>query len=72
MSVDFAFILVRPQLVQNVGITLRALWNCGMTDLRLVAPQHPWPCPDGIKTAAGAGSQWRKIRVFETLADATS
>ncbi|TGW14461.1 hypothetical protein EIL50_05425, partial [bacterium NHP-B] len=43
------FILVRPQLPENVGTALRALWNCGMDELRLVSPKHAWPCEKGLK-----------------------
>src|SRR5210317_2390965 len=72
MPGPFTFLLMRPQLAQNVGISLRALWNSGFTDLRLIDPQHPWPCPEGIKAAAGAGSQWKKICVFKTFEEATT
>ncbi len=34
-----AVILVEPQLGQNIGATARAMMNCGLTDLRLVAPR---------------------------------
>ena len=36
-------ILVRPQLVENIGTTARAMLNCELTDLRIVAPRDPWP-----------------------------
>ena len=38
-----AVILVNPQLSQNIGTAARAMLNCGLTDLRLVAPRDPWP-----------------------------
>ena len=34
-----AFILVRPQLGENIGMVARAMWNFGLDDLRLVAPR---------------------------------
>ena len=67
-----AFILVRPQLSENIGTALRAMWNCGQKDLRLVAPKHPWPCEKGLKAAAGALKHPHDVRVFDSLADATA
>lgn len=66
-----AFILVRPQLSENVGTALRALWNCGQTDLRLIAPREPWPGEKGLNAAAGAASQAHHVRTFPTLQAAT-
>ena len=37
-----AIILVRPQLSENIGTAARAMLNCGLTDLRLVAPRENW------------------------------
>ena len=31
-------ILVRPQMAENVGMVARAMMNCMLSDLRLVAP----------------------------------
>jgi hypothetical protein len=36
-------ILVEPQLGENIGMVARAMLNCGLTDLRLVAPRDGWP-----------------------------
>lgn len=36
-------ILVRPQLVENIGAVARAMMNCALTELRLVAPRDGWP-----------------------------
>lgn len=38
-------ILVRPQLVENIGAVARAMLNCGLYELRLVAPRDGWPRP---------------------------
>jgi len=65
-----AFILVRPQLAENIGTSLRALWNCGYTDLRLVNPKESWPTEKGIKAAAGAADQASEVRTFSSLEEA--
>jgi tRNA/rRNA methyltransferase len=39
------FVLVRPQLGENIGKAARAMLNFGLTDMRLVAPRDGWPNP---------------------------
>ncbi len=36
-------ILVHPQLVENIGMAARAMANCALTEMRIVAPRDPWP-----------------------------
>jgi tRNA/rRNA methyltransferase len=67
---DPSFVLVRPQLAENVGTSLRALWNCGFGDLRLVEPRDAWPSEKGVKAAAGAADQAGSVRTFSTLHEA--
>lgn len=47
-------ILVNPQLAQNIGTAARAMLNCGLSELRLVAPRDGWPNDKAIPAAAGA------------------
>ncbi|MCC7050133.1 MAG: RNA methyltransferase [Alphaproteobacteria bacterium] len=49
-----AVILVNPQLGQNIGTAARAMLNCGLTDLRLVAPRDGWPNDHAVAAASGA------------------
>ena len=35
-----SIILVEPQLAENVGMTARAMMNCGLYELRLVNPRE--------------------------------
>jgi len=60
-----AVVLVRPQLGQNIGMAARAMLNCGLDDLRLVAPRDGWPNPDA--TAAAVGADWvvERARVYD-------
>lgn len=67
-----AIILVRPQLGQNIGMVARAMLNCGLTELRLVAPRDGWPNPDAEASAAGATSVLAQARVFPTTAEAVA
>ncbi|MCC6472095.1 MAG: RNA methyltransferase [Alphaproteobacteria bacterium] len=48
------FILVNPQLGQNIGTSARAMLNCGITEMRLVAPRDGWPNVEAVAAASGA------------------
>ncbi len=67
-----AFILVRPQLGENIGKAARAMLNFGLTDLRLVAPRDGWPNPSAGPAASGADVVLERARVFDTVAEATA
>lgn len=66
------FILVRPQLGENIGMTARALWNCQIDSLRLVAPRDGWPNPAAYDAASGADIVLDKATVFPNVQDAVA
>jgi len=47
-------VLVRPQLVDNIGMVARAMANFGLEHLRLVAPRDGWPNEKARIAASGA------------------
>ncbi|MGF1445765.1 MAG: RNA methyltransferase [Pikeienuella sp.] len=57
-------VLVAPQLGENIGSAARAMWNFGLTRLRIVAPRDGWPNPDAVATASGAGRVLDDARLF--------
>ena len=59
-------VLVRPQLGQNIGTAARAMLNCGLTEMRLVAPRDGWPNPDAGPAASGADAVLEQAQVFDT------
>ena len=63
-------ILARPQMGENIGSAARAMMNCGLSDLRLVAPRDGWPNPAALPMAAGGGEIIENARVYDDLADA--
>ncbi|MDB0014392.1 RNA methyltransferase [Alphaproteobacteria bacterium] len=63
-------ILARPQMGENIGSAARAMMNCGLTDLRLVAPRDGWPNPAALPMAAGGSEIIENARVYDNLADA--
>lgn len=66
------FVLVRPQLGQNIGAVARAMLNFGLTDLRLVAPRDGWPNPDAGPAASGADAVLEAARVYATIPEAVA
>ncbi len=49
------FILVRPQMGENIGAAARAMLNFGLDRMRVVAPRDGWPNPRAAAMASGAG-----------------
>lgn len=69
---DPAFILVRPQMGENIGAAARAMLNFGLTDLRIVAPRDGWPNPAAIAMASGASRVLDAARLHRGIADAVA
>ena len=63
-------ILVRPQLGENIGAAARAMMNCGLYDLRLVAPRDGWPNPAAVPMAAGGADIIENATVYSSVGDA--
>ncbi|MGF1543016.1 MAG: RNA methyltransferase [Parvularculaceae bacterium] len=49
-----AFVLVDPQLGENIGATARAMLNFGLADLRIANPRDGWPNERAVAMASGA------------------
>ena len=64
------FILVRPQMGENIGAAARAMLNFGLGRMRLVAPRDGWPNPKAVAMASGAGRLLESAGLFATLAEA--
>jgi len=64
------FVLVRPQMGENIGAAARAMANFGLGQMRLVAPRDGWPNPKAVAMASGAGRVLDAAQVFETTAQA--
>ena len=78
MSTDMpqpAFVLVRPQMGENVGAAARAMWNFELDRMRIVAPRDGWPNPKAVAMASGAGRLLDEAhlsdRVIDAVADCT-
>ena len=65
-------ILVRPQLGENIGMAARAMLNCGLSTLRLVAPRDGWPNPKAQRAASGADIVLEQTEVFGSVGEAVA
>jgi tRNA/rRNA methyltransferase len=67
-----AFILVAPQMGENIGAVARVMGNFGLSDLRIVAPRDGWPNPAADTMSAGALPDVVRARVFDTVEQAVA
>ncbi|MEQ6247994.1 RNA methyltransferase [Sulfitobacter sp. HNIBRBA3233] len=65
-----AFVLVRPQMGENIGAAARAMLNFGLDHMRIVAPRDGWPNPAAVAMASGAGRVLDAATLSDTLPDA--
>lgn len=65
-------ILVRPQLAQNIGMVARAMMNCGLSELRLVAPREDHLSENAFSASSGAQMILEQAQVFSSLDQAIS
>jgi len=70
MQNNFGFILVNPQLGENIGACARALKNFGFSDLNIVAPRDPWPNTKARMTSVGAYNIIQKAKIYKNVSDA--
>ena len=64
------FILVRPQMGENIGSAARAMLNFGLDRMRIVAPRDGWPNPRAAAMASGAGRVLDQAGLFPDVAGA--
>jgi tRNA/rRNA methyltransferase len=65
-------VMVRPQLGENIGMAARAMLNCGLSALRLVAPRDGWPNERAQRAASGADVVLDRAQVFGTVGEAVA
>ena len=64
------FVLVKPQLPENIGFSARAIKNFGFKKLDLVKPKEKWPNRKAIATSVGAKDVLKKTKIYLNLKDA--
>ncbi len=66
------FVLVRPQMGENIGAAARAMLNFGLERMCLVAPRDGWPNPKAVAMASGAGRLLDDALLAERTVDAVA
>ncbi len=61
------FVLVRPQMGENIGAAARAMLNFGLDRMRIVDPRDGWPNPRANAMASGAGRVLDNAGIFPTV-----
>ena len=64
------FLLVKPQLPENIGFSARGLKNFGFKNLDLVNPKEIWPNKKATATSVGAKDILIKTKVYSNIKDA--
>ena len=66
------FILVEPQMGENIGAAARAMWNFGLDKMRIVDPRDGWPNERAEAMAASATHVLEQASLYETTQEATA
>ena len=61
------FILVRPQLGENIGSVARAIKNFNIKHLRLVNPKCNWPNQKALATSVGAKDVLKATKIYDSV-----
>ena len=61
------FILVRPQMGENIGSVARAIKNFNITKLRIVDPRCNWPSQKALATSVGANDVLKSSKIYNSV-----
>ena len=64
------FVLVRPQMGENIGAAARGMLNFGLESMRVVTPRDGWPNPKAVAMASGAGRVLDAAEQYCSVTDA--
>jgi tRNA/rRNA methyltransferase len=65
-------VLVHTQMGENIGMSARAMLNCGLDRLRLVDPRDGWPNERAVATSADADRVIEGVECFGSVAEAVA
>ena len=72
MKNKIGFILVKPQIGENIGACARSLKNFGFSKLHIISPKQSWPNNKTKATSVGAYDIIKKAKIFDNTSDAIS
>jgi len=61
------FILVRPQMGENIGSVARAIKNFNIKHLRIVNPRCHWPNHKALATSVGAKDILKSTKIYNSV-----
>ena len=61
------FILVRPQMGENIGSAARAIKNFNIKYLRIVNPRCNWPSQKALATSVGAKDILKSAKIYSSI-----
>ena len=61
------FILVRPQIGENIGSVARAIKNFNISKLRLINPRCAWPNQKALATSVGAKDILKSTKIYNSI-----
>lgn len=67
-----SFVLIRPQMGENIGAAARGMWNFGLDRMRITSPRDGWPNQKAVAMASGAGRLLDEAQLFDSTADAVA
>ena len=70
MKNKFGFILIKPQMGENIGACARSMKNFGFSKLHIVSPKINFPNHKTKATSVGAYDIINKAKVFEKIENA--
>ena len=70
MKNKFDFILVKPQLGENIGACARSMKNFGFSKLKIISPKQAWPNKKAKVTSVGAFDIINKAKIFDNTKSA--
>ena len=70
MKNNYGFVLIQPQLGENIGATARSLKNFGFNNLIITNPKCGWPNIKAKATSVGAFDVLNKTKVFNSTDNA--
>ena len=61
------FILVKPQIGENIGSVARAIKNFNITKLRIINPRCEWPNQKALATSVGAKDILKSTKIYNSF-----
>ena len=65
-----SFVLIRPQMGENIGAAARGMWNFGLDRMRITSPRDGWPNQKAVAMASGAGRLLDEAQLYDSTAAA--